>query len=371
MDGRLEPARGFSPAPGLKLGLLAPSDLVERSGIPDVPDLPAVFLAHFEGGRPYLARTGFLRRRLKRMANRLPSLSHVEYWRTASRLESSLLLYHLAVRDFPDTYLELLKLRMPPYIKLLLGNPYPRTQVTTKLGGPSLYYGPFRTRAAAELFESQLLEFFQIRRCVEDLQPSPEHPGCMYGEMNMCLRPCQLAVGVEEYGTEVRRVIEFLDTRGRSLIEPLSAARERLSEEMNFEEAARTHKRIENIEQMERTQDELAADVERLHGVAITPSVAQGAVELWFIARGAWLPGVRFGFDSAGASIDHRLREVVATLAPPRAGIKEKQEHLALLARWFYSTWRDGEWLQFRSFEEAPYRKLVRAISKVLKSQAV
>jgi hypothetical protein len=140
---------------------------------------------------------------------------------------------------------------------------------------------------------------------------------------------------------------------------------------MNFEEAARTHKRIEKIEQMERTQDELAADVEQLHGVAITPSVAQGAVELWFMARGAWLPGVRFGFDSAGASIDHRLREVVATLAPPRAGIKEKQEHLALLARWFYSTWRDGEWLQFRSFEEAPYRKLVRAISKVLKSQAV
>ena len=45
--------------------------------------------------------------------------------------------------------------------------------------------------------------------------------------------------------------------------------------------------------------------------------------------------------------------------------LPEKQEHLALLARWHYSTWSDGEWIGFRSLEEIPYRKLVRAISRV------
>jgi hypothetical protein len=44
---------------------------------------------------------------------------------------------------------------------------------------------------------------------------------------------------------------------------------------------------------------------------------------------------------------------------------RERQEYLALLARWYYSSWRDGEWLSFESWDEIPYRKLVHAISRV------
>jgi ABC-type lipoprotein release transport system permease subunit len=51
-------------------------------------------------------------------------------------------------------------------------------------------------------FQSQFLDLFQMRRCEENLAPSPSHPGCVYGEMNMCLRPCQQAVTPEEYASE-------------------------------------------------------------------------------------------------------------------------------------------------------------------------
>ncbi len=135
------------------------------------------------------------------------------------------------------------------------------------------------------------------------------------------------------------------------------------------EEAGRLHKRIEKIEQVARLRDELAGDVDKLYGVAITPSVGPGAVQLWFMARGYWLPGHRFGFEVPGGkavSMDQRLRELVAALEPPQAQLRERQEHIALLARWYYSTWRDGEWLQFGSFEHAPYRKMVRAISRIV-----
>ena len=54
--------------------------------------------------------------------------------------------------------------------------------------------GRFEPRGAAELFENQFLDLFQIRRCQENLEPSPQHPGCIYGEMNRCLRPCQQVV---------------------------------------------------------------------------------------------------------------------------------------------------------------------------------
>jgi hypothetical protein len=45
--------------------------------------------------------------------------------------------------------------------------------------------------------------------------------------------------------------------------------------------------------------------------------------------------------------------------------LRERQEYLALLARWYYSSWRDGEWLPFESYDDIPYRKLVNAVSRV------
>jgi hypothetical protein len=76
---------------------------------------------------------------------------------------------------------------------------------------------------------------------------------------------------------------------------------------------------------------------------------------------------VRFGFEAVEGktvSIDHRLREIVASLDPKRTSLQVRQEHLALLARWYYSSWRDGEWFMFPDWDRIPYRKLVRAISR-------
>ena len=56
----------------------------------------------------------------------------------------------------------------------------------------------------------------------------------MYGEMNLCMRPCQLAVSREEYATEVARVRDFLATNGHHQLAVLMAARDRASEETDF-----------------------------------------------------------------------------------------------------------------------------------------
>ena len=48
----------------------------------------------------------------------------------------------------------------------------------------------------------------------------------------------------------------------------------------------------------------------------------------------------------------------------------ERQEYLAILARWYYSSWREGEWIGFANFEDIPYRKLVNAVSRVAKPGA-
>jgi hypothetical protein len=240
--------------------------------------------------------------------------------------------------------------------------------VTTRLDASrSQYYGPFRTRASADLFEAQFLDLFQMRRCHEDLLPSPDHPGCVYGEMNLCLRPCQHAVGAEEYASEIERVIRFLSTDGRSLLDTASHARERASQETDFELAARLHKQVEKVDAVLKLRDGLVAEVSRLSGVAVTASVAAGCVELWFMLEGRWLPPVRFPVSAVGdkaVSLDARLRGLVGALEPRRLVARERQEHLALLARWYYSGSRDGEWLPFAALSDLPYRRLVRAISR-------
>src|SRR5712692_9763781 len=200
-----------------------------------IPERPAVFLLWASQGQPYLARTALLRRRLKRLISERGRVSRIlnlrgvaeriEYWLTGSQLESSLVHLELAQRHFPEDWPRLTRLRPPAFLRLTLDNPFPRTMVTTRLGR-GLFYGPFASRAAAERFEGGLLDLFQIRRCEENLEPSPDHPGCMYGEMNRCLRPCQQAVTPDEYRGEVVRVENFLRTDGHSLAGSAEAARD-------------------------------------------------------------------------------------------------------------------------------------------------
>jgi excinuclease ABC subunit C len=331
------------------------------------------------GGRPYIARTNVLRRRAVRLLgkreapSRMLSLrdtfTRLDYWLTGSALDAALKQYQLVREHFPDDYLRVLRLRMPFYLKLLTSNPWPRTMVTGQAGGDCLVYGPFRSRVNAEAFESGYLDLFQIRRCQEDLSPSPAHPGCIFGEMNRCSRPCQTAVGREEYDHEVARAADFLTTGGRSLIRSITAARDTLSAEMEFEEAARQHRRLEKVEEVLRLRDDLVGDVSHLNACAVTRSVADHTAELFLLREGHWQGGQRIGFeleDGKPVSIDRKLRDLFAATTSVKLSPVARREHLAILARWFYSSWRDGELLVFDKFEDPPVRKLVNAIGRVM-----
>jgi excinuclease ABC subunit C len=349
----------------------------------EIPNCPAVFLLWPREGQPYLARTNVLRRRLLRMLgtrdkpsrllNLRGTIERLEYRLTGSRLEAQFVLWQLARIHLGKEYRREIRLRLPPYVKLVLSNVFPRTQVTTQIGrAPAVYFGPFRNRATATHFESNFLDLFQLRRCQDDLAPRPDHPGCMYGEMGRCLRPCQQAVGVEEYRSEAMRVAEFLRTTGKSLLEPALAARERLSAEMDFEGAALMHQRLQRIEQVLSVNDEMARDVSWLHAVAIAPSAEPECVELGWLRSGYWQGFTRLDFriaDGQSVSLDARLRETAAGVPERPASPVERMEQLAILSRWFYSSWCDGEMLVIDDWAKMPWRKLVNAVSRVATAQ--
>jgi excinuclease ABC subunit C len=349
------------------------------SELDQIPDRPAVFLLRAGSGKPYLARTSLLRRRLTRLLSNRDRISKVlnlhglieqiEYWPTGSRLESSVLYLELARKFFPREWQELTRIRPAVYVRLALDNPFPRTVISTKAtGARGLSFGPFLSRASAERFEQEMLDLFQLRRCEENLAPSASHPGCIYGEMNKCLRPCQQVVSVDEYRSEATRVEQFLRSGGASLREPAETARDRASAEMQFEEALQMHERVERIRAVQTLAGDLARAIDQLTGVAVLPSAEPGAVELWFMVGGAWQQPRRFqpsDLAGAGGSLDRHLRELAAQIHPQG---EPDPEHLAILAQWYASSWRDGEWIGFPALDKIPYRKLVNAVGRILSS---
>lgn len=348
--------------------------LLNEQAIEAVPNRPAVFLLRMKDSsrEPYLSKTRVLKRRLLRLArmpNLLGAVDHVEYWVTGSTLESQMLMYGLARTCFPEKYLKLLNLRMPFYIRISFANRFPRSHIVSQLPRTSgVNFGPFPSRASAERFEGRFLDLFQLRRCPEELRPSPEHAGCVYGEMGMCLRPCQEQVSQEEYATEVERAAQFLNTSGLTLLNSALQIRDRFSEDMDFEEAARQHKRIEKIEDVRKLRDEMALPVDSLHAIAVTPSAEPESVELSLFRFGHWQGSKRLSFrlvEGKPVSLDGTVRQVYSEFTAIEQPLRERQEYLAIAARWFYSTWRDGELLFFDNPAEPPYRKLVHAISRV------
>jgi hypothetical protein len=149
------------------------------------------------------------------------------------------------------------------------------------------------------------------------------------------------------------------------LKDPSEQARDRASAEMQFEEAERLHQRTARIAEVQAAAGELPRTLDRLAGVAVLPSAIPDAIDLWFLIGAHWQTPRRLMLTEvagAGQSMDRRLRDIVATLEPQGA---PNLEHLAILIRWYTSTWRDGEWIDIEWPTKFPYRKIVNAIARV------
>lgn len=337
--------------------------VISPEEIESVPDRAAVFVVRSGSSTPYLARTALLRRRLKRVLRMIGgSADRIEYWPTGSQLEATLLFVDLAKQLLPDDWRRVTRLRPPVFVRVTSENEFPRTIITSRLGR-GVTFGPLASRIAAERFEAGTLDFFQVRRCEENIVPSLQHPGCMYGEMGRCLRPCQSAVSAEEYHGEVRRLEAFLQTEGESLLESAISARDAASDDMRFEDAAQLHKRVEAIKAVQSMAGGIARPLDRLWGVAVVASASEESLSLLVMASGSWhgpFDVATTNTTGAGQSLDTRLREISSGIQPSTADL----EHIAILNRWHGSSWRDGEWVPFDEPGKFPYRRVINAISR-------
>jgi excinuclease ABC subunit C len=389
----------------------------------ELPAAPAVFLLRGEG-EPYVSKSANLRRRLMRVLgppreqskrlNLRDRVREVEFTATGSDFESQFLLYHLLRSTFPKTYSARLRLRFAPLIKLHLENEYPRASVTTRLGklpprhlgatgvppvessearlasdgNPSglrpkdgrdarlstrnLCYGPFPSRAAAEKFASDALDFFKMRRCVDDLHPDPAFPGCVYSEMKMCLAPCFKGCTDSDYHAEVARVQAFFDTGGDSLNRELAQYRDHASNELAFEDAAAVHAKIEKLKPLLSQFPEIVRRIDRLDAIIIQPSAEPDSISLFRFTSGCLSGPAHFSIQHSpsSGSMEARVEQAIASFPTPESkSSAERMEHLALLKRWYYRSSRVGEIFFADDKGSWPLRKIVRGIGRVHKGE--
>ena len=335
-----------------------------------------------ESAEPYISKTASLRRRLQRLLappqsqskrlNLRDRVARINYTLTGSDFESGLLLYKILRREFPKSYQKRLRLRPAPLIRLNLENEYPRAYVTAKLGqlnAKSLYYGPFRSRAAAEKFLNDSLDLFKMRRCTFDLNPDPKFPGCVYSEMKMCLAPCFKGCSDEEYAVEVARVQGFLDSAGQSLIQEMEVERERLSAALDFENAAHLHTRIAKVKSIFFAWADICGRLDRLDAFIVQPSLFPKSVALFRFHQGEIVGPELFAIEAEDLSQppEQRLRATLERLVS--AGARSAQqfmEELAILKRWYYRSHHVGEIVP--AIHEPSLRRILNASGRVFKS---
>jgi excinuclease ABC subunit C len=354
-----------------------------------VPAAPAVFLLRGEGAHsePYVSKTANLRRRLQRLLGLVPErtkklnlrdrVRSIEYSPTGSDFESGFLLYKMLREAFPRTYSKRLRFRFAPLVKLHLENEYPRASVTTRLGrlnGRSIYYGPFASRVAAEKFMNDSLDFFKMRRCVDDLHPDPKFPGCIYSEMKMCLAPCFKGCSDQQYAAEVSQVQGYFDSSGDSLLRQFAVEREAASASLDFEQAAAIHVRVEKLKPIVTQLPEIVRRLDRLSALMIQPSHFPDSVAFLRVENGRVSGPVPFRIQpvehAKSQSMESRVQEALASFPSPKmTSILETMEHLALLKRWYYRGSRVGEIFFADAKGELPMRRVVRAISRVFRGE--
>jgi excinuclease UvrABC nuclease subunit len=362
----------------------------DREVFAAVPAAPVVFLLRGAdpASEPYVSKTANLRRRLQRLLsvpeertkrlNLRDRVRGIEYTPTGSDFESGLLLYRVLRAVFPKTYANRLRLRFAPLVKLHLENEYPRASVTTRLGrlsGKNVYYGPFLSRVAAEKFVNDALDFFKMRRCVEDLNPDPKFPGCVYSEMKMCLAPCFKGCTDDEYRAEVVRVEDFLNSRGESLQRQFASERDRASENLAFEDAAALHARLDKLAPVLQQMPEVVHRIDRLHALIVQRSAQPESVALFRVDAGVVGGPIEFPISSPehtkSQSMEARIQAALAEFPAAEPGTAiERMEYLSILKRWYYRGSRLGEIFFADAEGELPMRRIVRGIGRVYKGEA-
>lgn len=228
-------------------------------------------------------------------------IDHFEYILTDSELEA-LVLENNLIKEYHPKYNTMLKDdKTYPYIKVTLGEEFPRVLFSRLMKkDKSKYFGPFTSAGAVKDTIDLICKLYRIRTCnrrmtefnsSEDRErdrqlPAKQQRACLNYHMNQCCAPCMGNITKEEYGENVKKALEFLNGNYGPVLKDLEAKMQEAADNLEFEEAGRYRDLRNSVLSVAQRQKITDSDGEDKDVVALAKDEKDAVVQVFFVRDG-------------------------------------------------------------------------------------
>ena len=320
-----------------------------------LPDQPGVYIMHDKTDAIiYIGKAKSLTKRVHQYfqpshdegIKKRQMVEHIEYFEyiiTDSELEALVLECNLIKEHCPKYNTMLRDDKTYPYIKVTVGEKFPRVMFSRQMKKDrSRYFGPYTSAGAVKDTIDLINKIYGLRTCNRKL---PRDIGldraCLNYHIHKCDAPCQGYITPEEYNNKVSGVLEFLNGNYTPVIKMLTEKMEQASEELEFEKAAEYRNLLSSVKQVAQKQKITNADGEDKDIIALANDDTDAVVQVFFI-RGGKLIGrdhfhVRVGTEQ---SEDNILNNFVkqfysgTPFIPREIMLQKKIEDMEILEQW-------------------------------------
>ena len=234
-------------------------------------------------------------------------IARFEYIITDSELEALVLECNL-IKEHRPRYNTMLKDdKAYPYIKVTVGEDFPRVMVSrTMKKDKNRYFGPYTSAGAVNDTVDLIHKLYRIRTCSRNLprDTGKERP-CLNYHIKQCDAPCQGYISREEYGRAVEEILEFLNGRYGRLLGHLEKKMTDASDQMDFEKAIEYRDLLESVKKVAQKQKITSSNMEDRDIIAMAKDDTDAVVQVFFVREGKIIGRDHFHV-TVGAEEDRR-----------------------------------------------------------------
>ena len=270
-------------------------------------------------------------------------IARFEYIITDSELEALVLESNLIKEHRPKYNTMLKDDKNYPFIKVTVGEAFPRIMMARKMKkDKSRYFGPYTSGGAVKDVIELTRKLYHLRSCSRSLPKDigKERP-CLYYHIKQCNAPCQGYISQEDYKKQVEGLLDFLNGNHKEILKELRQKMLSASEKMDFEEAAQYRDLIQSVEKIGERQKITDQHKEDKDIIAAAMEGEDAVTQVFFVRDGKLIGRDHFymkiapGDDRKGV-LSSFLKQFYAgtPFIPKEIMLQEEVEDLELISQW-------------------------------------
>ena len=265
-----------------------------------LPDQPGVYIMHdSRDAIIYIGKAVSLRKRVHqyfqpshdegiKKAQMVKQIARFEYIVTDSELEALVLECNLIKEHRPKYNTMLRDDKTYPYIRVTLGEDFPRVLFSRQQKkDKSRYFGPYTSAGAVKDTIELVNKIYQLRTCNRNLpRDTGEDRPCLNYHIHQCTAPCQGYITKEAYRERVDAVVEFLNGNYAPVLKSLEEKMNTASANLEFEKAIEYRELLNSVRQIAQKQKITHTDGEDKDIIALAADDRDAVVQVFFIRDG-------------------------------------------------------------------------------------